>query len=308
MRCNVYERLVIRAMIIDIHNHPYWHGHNLNKFLENMKKYNIEKTWILSWESPADEYDHQYVRCTSEFGPNGPIPFSRCLSYAERAPDRFILGYAPDPRRPQAVDQLKAAIDIYDVKVYGELKLRMMYDNPDAIKMFRFCGEKGLPVIVHIDYEFNTGSNYPRSSWWYGGGIEAFERAIVACPETVFLGHAPGFWAHISGDDQYNKAVYPFGKVLPGGKLITMLRKYPNLYCDLSAGSGCNAMKRDPEFAKGFLTEFQDRVLYGRDYFDNIHQEFLNELGLQESIQEKIYNRNALRIVPCDNNKVTKER
>ncbi|NSW89131.1 MAG: amidohydrolase family protein [Firmicutes bacterium] len=287
-------------MIIDAHNHADWHGHNLERFLENMKQYNIDKTWLLTWECPPDEYDPSYNYCINVDAANagGPISFARCLSYVERAPDKFVLGFAPDPRKPDAIDRLRAAIEIYGVRVYGELKLRMMYDNPDAIRIYKFCGEKGLPVIVHIDYEFDTGRKYPRPNWWYGGGIDAFERAIKACPETIFLGHAPGFWAHISGDDKYDKEPYPKGKVLPGGKLIDMLRKYPNLYCDLSAGSGCNALSRDPEFAKEFLIEFQDRVLYARDYFDNRHQEFLNSLGLPREVLDKIYSGNALKLVP----------
>jgi predicted TIM-barrel fold metal-dependent hydrolase len=287
-------------MIIDAHNHPDWHGHNLGKFIENMERYNIDKTWLLSWEAPADEYDPHYIYCTPEVGPRGPIPFARCLSYVERAPDRFILGYAPDPRRPEAIDMLKSAVEIYGVRVCGEIKLRMMYDNPDALRMYRFCGEKGLPVTVHIDYEFDTAVRYPRPNWWYGGGIEAFERAVAACPETIFLGHAPGFWAHISGDGKYDKEAYPEGKVVPGGKLAGMLRKYPNLYCDISASSGLNALKRDSDFGKNFIMEFQDRILYARDYFDNIHQEFLNELGLPDKVLEKIYSGNALKLVPLN--------
>ena len=286
-------------MIIDAHNHPDWHGHNLAKFLENMARYNIDKTWLLSWESPRDECDPAYNSCyVQQDGVNGPIPFSKCLSYVERVPDKFILGYAPDPRRPEAIDQLEAAIEIHGVRIYGELKLRMMYDNPDALRMFRFCGKKGLPVVVHIDYELDTGAKYPRPNWWYGGGIETFERAIKACPDTIFLGHAPGFWSHISGDDRFDKVGYPSGKVLPGGRIINMLRTYPNLYGDLSAGSGCNALKRDPEFAKDFLLEFQDRLLYARDYFDNVHQEFLNSLGLPQNVLARIYSRNALKLVP----------
>ncbi len=286
-------------MIIDAHNHPDWHGHNLDRFLENMAAYNIDKTWLLSWESPTDEYNpvYNYVSLSNE---RGPIPFDRCLSYKERAPDKFILGYAPDPRRPDSIDRLRAAIEVHGVRVYGELKLRMMYDNPDALRMFRFCGERGLPVTVHIDYEFDTGSAYPRPNWWYGGGIEAFERAIRACPETVFIGHAPGFWAHISNDGQFDKVSYPKGKVVPGGKLIQMFREYPNLYADLSAGSGLNALQRDPEFARDFLIEFQDRLLYGRDYFDNRLQEFLNSLGLPDKVLDKIYSGNALKLVPIE--------
>lgn len=291
-------------MIIDAHNHPDWHGHNLARFLKNMARYGIEKTWILSWECPTDEYDPTYNNCCDQGNTvNGPIPFSKCLSYVERAPDKFILGYAPDPRKPEAIDQLEAAIEIHGVRVYGELKLRMMYDNPDALRMFRFCGKKGLPVIVHIDYEFDTDVKYPRPSWWYGGGIAAFERAIRACPDTIFLGHGPGFWAHISDDEQFDKVAYPSGKVLPGGEIINMLRTYQNLYCDISGASGCNALKRDPEFAKDFLQEFQDRILYARDYFDNIHQEVLNSLGLTENVLIKIYSKNALKLVPLDGSK-----
>ncbi len=287
-------------MIIDAHNHPDWHGHDLDKYLQNMADYNIDKTWLLSWEAPADEWDPQYTNVVPSMIhlENGPIPFARCLSYAERAPDKFILGYAPDPRRPEGIDRLRAAVDIYGVRVCGELKLRMMYDNPDALRLYRFCAERNLPVTVHIDYEFSTGVNYPRPSWWYGGGIDAFERAVQLCPDTVFLGHAPGFWCHISGDDEGLQKGYPNGPVKPNGKLISMLRKYPNLYCDLSAGSGCNALKRDPEHAKQFLLEFQDRVLYARDYFDNKHQEFLNSLDLPEDVLQKIYSGNACKLVP----------
>ena len=285
-------------MIIDAHNHPDWCGYNLEKYLDNMKKFGINQTWLLSWESPPDEYPPETQSETPPFDSPGPIPFSRCVSYAERAPGKFVLGYAPDPRKPDAVDKLKAAINIYRVRICGELKLRMMYDNPDALRLFRFCGENRLPVTVHLDYEFPTGKNYPRPNWWYGGGIETLERAVQKCPDTIFLGHAPGFWAHISGDDKYDQEPYPGGKVMSGGKLIGLLRKYPNLYCDLSAGSGLNALKRDPKFAKGFLLEFQDRCLYARDYFDNTHQEFLNGLNLPKKVLAKIYSGNALKLVP----------
>jgi len=284
-------------MIIDAHNHPDWHGHNLDRFLQNMAQYNIDKTWLLTWECPPDEYDPEHNHTSLRDG-WGPIPFSRGLRYTEHAPDRFVLGYAPDPRRADAIDRLGAAIEIYGVRLYGELKLRMMYDNPDALRMFRFCGEKGLPVTVHIDYEFDTGSKYPRPSWWYGGGIEAFERAVRACPGTTFIGHGPGFWAHISNDDLYDQVPYPTGKVVPGGKLPQMFRQYPNLYADLSAGSGLNALTRDSPFAREFLLEFQDRLLYGRDCFDNRMQEFLNSLGLPQETLTKIYAGNALRLVP----------
>ena len=279
--------------IIDAHNHPDWHGHNLERFLENMDAYNIEKTWLHTWECPVDEYLPEVYNAIVMGNDGYPIPFNNCLRYKEQAPEKFILCYAPDPRRPDAIDRLQAAIELHGVQVYGELKLRLMYDNPDALRLYRFCGKKGLPVTVHIDYELETGATYPRPNWWYGGGIEPFERAVRACPETIFIGHAPGFWAHISNDDQFDKVAYPTGAVIPGGKLLEMFRTYPNLYADLSAGSALNALSRDINYAKEFLTEFQDRLLYGRDCFDNRLQEFLNSLALPKEVLEKIYAQNA---------------
>jgi predicted TIM-barrel fold metal-dependent hydrolase len=284
-------------MIIDAHNHPDWHGHNLPKFLQNMADYQIDKTWLLSWEAPPDEYNPNDKNVLL-IEPAGPIPFTRCLAYHQHEPDKFVLGYAPDPRRPEAIDQLQAAIEIHGVRLYGEIKLRLMYDNLDALRMFRFCGARGLPVTVHIDYEYDTGQRYPRSNWWYGGGIEPFERAVRACPETNFIGHAPGFWAHISNDELYKTEPYPKGSIVPGGQVSRMLRQYPNLYADLSAGSALNALSRDEGFAREFLSEFQDRLLYGRDNFTNNLQIFLNGLDLPPKVLTKIYAGNALKLVP----------
>ena len=75
------------------------------------------------------------------------------------------------------------------------------------------------------------------------------------------------------------------------------MREYPNLFCDISAGSGNRALSRDRDFTKAFLLEFQDRILYARDYFDNVHQELLNSLGLPEEVLAKIYAGNAERLI-----------
>ncbi len=43
------------------------------------------------------------------------------------------------------------------------------------------------------------------------------------------------------------------------------MRRYPNVYGDLSAGSGYNAISRDPEFGCWFMNEFQDQLCFGTD-------------------------------------------
>jgi uncharacterized protein len=287
-------------MIIDCHSHAEYLGFTVNQALENMDQYGISKAWLLTLETLENEFD-PFLYHNSTFGnkEEGAIPFSTAVKWFERAPDRFVLGYGIDPRRPEAIDRLKAAMDLYDVRVYGEIMLRMTYDNPDALNMFDFCGKNGLPVIVEVMYPYpNQGGSYPRSEWWYGGSIEAYERAIIACPDTIFFGHGPGIWAHISNDEQYLHETYPAGPVRDGGKLEKMMRKYQNFYCDLSANSCLNALKRDSAYAKYFLTEFQDRSIYGRDNFSNNLQEFISSLNLSEEIQNKIYFKNALKLIP----------
>ncbi|MBQ4336150.1 MAG: hypothetical protein IJC34_03075, partial [Lentisphaeria bacterium] len=142
--------------IIDVHNHPDWHGHNLDAFLANMDQYNIDKTWILSWECRKSDYNPSYAHVipAEVLGSStGPIPFSRCVSYVERAPERFILGYCPDPLDPDACQKLQAANKIYGAKVCGELKSRTMYDSPDCLRLFRLAAELKMPVTFHLQYD-----------------------------------------------------------------------------------------------------------------------------------------------------------
>lgn len=284
-------------MIIDIHNHADYHGYSVERVIENMDKYGIDVTCLLSWEAPVNDYSPATKHCFSPFS-DTPVPFLRCVEYKKAAPDRFLLGFCPDPREPDAIARLRSAVELYDISICGELKLRMMYDNPDAIRLYRVCAEYGLPVLMHFDYCIDSPINqYPWPNYWYGGGIGALERVLKLCPETNFIGHAPGFWSHISNDEQCECCSYPKGPVTPGGKIEELLEKYPNLYCDISAGSGFNALNRDREFTKVFLNKWQDRIIYARDYYDNVHRELIDSLGLSSAVKSKIYENNARKIL-----------
>lgn len=283
-------------MQIDAHNHPNWHGHNARRILENMDEQGIDRMWLLSWESPVEDYD---PRSHSVLPPTSVgIPLADVLEVGGRAPERFVLGYVPHPKRPDAVDRLKAAVAIHGVRVAGEYKVRLPFDDLDAIALFRACGELRLPVTFHLEYPVDVGyKQYPRPSYWYGGSIEALERALAACPETVFIGHGPGWWAHVSGDDRFHKEMYPRGPVAPGGRVPELLRRHVNLYADLSATSGFTALSRDREFGRGFLNEFQDRLLFGRDSFDSRLMDHLKGLDLSPDAFEKLCWRNAHGLV-----------
>jgi hypothetical protein len=277
-------------MIIDAHNHPNWHGHDAEHMLKNMDEQGIDLAWLLSWEVIENE-----ANPSPAFPPGGEmIPLSDVLEVGRRAPDRFVLGYAPHPKRPDAVDRLKAAVATHGIRLAGEYKFRVLFDDPDAIRLYRACAELGLPVTIHLDYPIDHGKgDYPRPNWWYGGSIEALERAIVASPETVFIGHGPGFWAHISGDDLYDKVLYPKGPVLAGGRVPELLDRYPTMFADLSAGSGFGAVTRDEEFGRQFLLNFEDKLLFGRDFFDTRLMDHLEKLELPAETLDKITHGNA---------------
>ena len=56
---------------------------------------------------------------------------------------------------------------------------------------------------------------------------------------------------------------YPKGKITSEGRLPMLMRKYPNLLGDLSAGSGCNALMRDREYAAQLLNPGARSVICG---------------------------------------------
>ena len=151
-------------MIIDIHNHPNYHGRPVEAMLRNMDECGIDVTILLSWEAPEVEVDPRVKRTHSPFS-SVPTPFSHCVEYKNAAPDRFLLGYCPDPRLPDSIERLIAVNNLYHPAMCGELKFRMMYDNPDAIRFYQAAGKLGLPVLMHFDYPQPCGTVYP----WISG-------------------------------------------------------------------------------------------------------------------------------------------
>ncbi len=176
----------------------------------------------------------------------------------------------------------------------------MLLDDPRAWEVFRTAGDLGMPVVLHLDVPFLPDPEGGRPRYqprWYGGGAGPLERTLRACPETVFIGHAPGFWRYISGDEADETAVYPTGPVQPGGELIRLLDSFDNLWADLSAGSGLGAMRRDPAHARGFLDRYQDRLLFGRDAPGDELRSWLLGQELAPALLRKLFSGNALRLV-----------
>ena len=64
--------------------------------------------------------------------------------------------------------------------------------------------------------------------------------------------------------------MYPKGPVTRGGLTDRYLSDYPNMFGDMSAGSGLNALTRDEDFARDFIARHQDKLIYGSDCSDHV--------------------------------------
>jgi predicted TIM-barrel fold metal-dependent hydrolase len=211
--------------------------------------------------------------------------------------DRLIPFCDIDPRTPNLggfkgiLGLMKRYVEA-GAKGLGEHKCGVPIDDPRNLDVFRAAGELGLPVLFHMDNVRNTDQP----------GLPGLQRALEAAPGARFIGHAQAWWASISGDvKQSEMGGYPKGPVAPGGAVDRLMDKYPNLFADLSAGSGANAIRRDPEFGREFLVRRADRLLFGTDYLAQGQEvpqfDLLDELDLPEDVRAKIFRDNARRIL-----------
>ena len=293
------------SRIVDSHQHVRWHQRNEHGLVADLDQHRIAYAWLLTWQLGPVEQSPQHASylnpaLTLPDGSHPGIPLNELLAVREKFPSRFVVGYCPHPLWPNAPLLLEAAHHMHDVRVCGEWKFRVPFNDERCLALFRMAGKLRLPVVLHLDVQTlpdpQTGAPTYQPQW-YGGNTGNLERALQACPETIFIGHAPGFWREISGDADASANPYPHGPVTPGGRLMPLFDRYPNLYADLSAGSGRNALSRDPAHAAQFLARYADRLLFGRDYYGTELHEFLQTLPLSAAVVEKIYWQNAERLV-----------
>jgi len=290
--------------IVDTHQHVFWHRRDDAGLIADMDEHGIEYAWLLTWELPPEDDQKIYHQTLNPLrfradGTHRGIPLEDLLLARDHYPDRFIVGYCPTPNHDTAPERLRAAAEMYDLKVCGEWKFKVPFDDPRCIRLFHVAGELDLPVVLHLDVPFRLNENGEEiyTPHWYGGTVDNLQRALVACPNTNFIGHAPGFWREISGDAGTDPEIYPRGPIVGPGRLYDLFAKHRNLYADLSAGSALFALNRQPDHAERFIIEHQDRLLFGRDRYGQDLHNFLLTLDLDATVVEKIYHSNAERLV-----------
>jgi uncharacterized protein len=188
----------------------------------------------------------------------GPA-LERVKAMEAAAPGRFTWFNSYDVTKPDAGDVLtQAAKD--GAQGFGELKFHVAADGPELRRLYALAAELKVPLLIH----FQEVDHFPGEGTWSTGYAKTFASILKAYPKTTFIGHADAFWANVSADYQ-NQAAYPTGPIVRGGVTDRWLGDYPNLFGDLSANSGNNAMSRDPVFTADFLKRHQDKLIFGSD-------------------------------------------
>lgn len=253
------KKIDIHVHVARTHNIPTWASHHTcypHELIEIYDELGVEKAVILPWVSPEQ----------ASFG-HGANNDDAC-AIVSAYPDRFVWFANMDPRwgKNNADTDFVPFLEYFKsrgAKGVGEVSAGVYFDDPRAYALYRACAACDMPILFHIGTE---AGDYGLVDTY---GLPHLEKALQDHPNTHFIAHSQRWWSHISGDiNEETYHGYPKGPVVPGGRVIELMRKYPNLSGDMSAGSGCNAITRDPAFGYAFIEEFQDRLYYGTDICD----------------------------------------
>lgn len=229
---------------------------------------------------------------------------------SDKRPDRFVWFCNVDPRAGDynAKTDLDFILNHYKAlgaKGLGELTSPLYADDPMMDNLFGACERAEFPVLIHIAPEHGN---------WYGivddPGLPRIEKMLKKHPDMKLIGHSASFWSEITDYRIEERNERPKGKIAKEGRLQYLMREYGNLYCDLSAESGSNALMRDPEYAAKFIEEFSDRIFYGADVcavtntfqytFDDFLTKMLEDGMISQTNYEKIIRLNALKLLGLD--------
>lgn len=318
----VKETMVLKPKypVIDIHNHLRA-LENMPKYLEEMDKAGVWMCVSLDGRSEKDFYK-QHLKASADVSKERMLVFF--------APDWSRID-EPDFGRKEA-EKLEQAVKmgVRGLKVFKSLGLTVKdksgkivpVDDPRIDPIWEKCGALGIPVLMHIsdpkafftpvdryNERYDELGAHPQWSF-YGNGFPAKEeiiaqrnRVIERHPNTIFIG------AHVGN----------LAEEL--GRVAMWLDKYPNFYVEIAAR--ISELGRQPYTARRFMIQYQDRILFGTDTAPNaesyrVYYRFLETddeyfdpapshhmqgrwmiygIHLPDEVLEKIYNKNALRLL-----------
>lgn len=229
--------------VVDIHQHTHYHARSDEAMLRHQRAMGIRHSILL----PAGRLYGLAAQC----GGNQTV-----VDFCRAHPKEFSFCANELPDIPQSRSEIEKYLKLGAVGI-AEQKFNVPCDSPSIRQIAELAREYRVPVLLHFQHgEYNTG-------------FENFHRILEAFPEVNFIGHAQTWWNNV-GQVADPTDLYPKGDIRPGGITDRYLRDYPNMYGDLSAGSGLNFLVRDEAFAREFLIRHQDKLIYGSDCADEL--------------------------------------
>ena len=265
--------------IIDIHQHTTYSGRTNDQLIAHQKALGVTTTILL----PAGSLYGLDAEC----GGNQTV-----VDLANERPKEFLFFANEVTDLPQAREEIERYLKRGAIGI-GEQKFRVASDSPHIHLMAEIARDYGVPILMHIQHDrYNTG-------------IQNLHKTLEKFPDVIFIGHAQTWWANVDKDVK-QEDLYPITKVTPGGITDRLLTDYPNMYGDLSAGSGLNFYVRDEDHARGFLERHQDKLMYGTDCNDTLGRGLgcqgaqimanVRRLAPNKRIERKLLYENAKRV------------
>ena len=271
--------------IIDCHLHINHFDRTIEDTIKHMDATGTAKAFILPLET----------------GEGGVLLRSETVLHAfHQYPDRIIPFCQTDIRADDVMQRIHA-YHLLGCRGVGEQKEQLPLNDKRIEALIALCDELNWPITLHFQ-DGPGGFNQ--------GLAEHLETYLKRYKRVRIIGHAQTWWANISADvPAAEKTLYPTGPVKPGGLLDRLLSEYPNLYADLSAGSGHTALTRDEAFTAGFLERHPRQLLFGSDCpcprgkggervkvcFSTRLQDFLRRMVSDEKALQDIFYHNAIR-------------
>jgi len=240
--------------IIDIHQHLGYSGRPDAVFLKHQQALGAATTILLPAGRPVSRPS------THEGHANGLQADARgneaCYEFARAHRGAYAFGANEVPDIDGATKEIERYLRLGGV-VIAEQKFGVDCDSPPMQRIYEVAREFNVPVLMH--WQHGT----------YNYGFDRFHTMLEKYPTVTFIGHAQTWWANIDRNHVDQSVLYPKGPVTRGGLTDRYLSEYSNMYGDLSAGSGLNALTRDEEFTRDFLARLQDKLVFGSDCSDH---------------------------------------
>ncbi len=307
---------------IDVHNHQFnMPTQDLNKLVADMDKINLKVMINLSGRGRGS--DAHLKGSLDNVHKNHPTRFIVFTNIDLKSID--------DPNWTEnTVKQIEADVKLgaNGLKIYKSQgmdnkdskgnRVRINDSRIDAV--WDKCGELGIPVLIH--------AADPKPFWEEFNADNERWLELKTHPRRKRYDTDTPSWETIIGEQHNVFAKHPKTKFINAhlgwyandlATLAKLMDKYPNMYAEI--GAVIAELGRQPRAAKAFLTEYQNRIMFGKDswhpeeyytyfrvletadeyfpYYKKYHAYWkMYGLDLDDEVLRKIYYKNALQVIP----------